>query len=141
MADLFHIWGGDLVAGPSVGASDAQGDLLTTPTDHAQSLGSAANLSNPTIQRLLRRLLTNPGEYIWQPDYGAGLSRFLGQPLNKPAMTAVIRSQIFLEAAVAQSPAPVVTLTAQKDGSVFCHILYSDAATGKPTPLSFSITS
>ena len=27
-------------------------------------------------QRVLRRLLTNPGDYIWHPEYGAGLPRW-----------------------------------------------------------------
>lgn len=142
MPDLFHLWGNDLVAGPGLGRVDATGDLLTVGTDNNEIQNdSDLDLSGMTLQRLLRRLLTNPGEYLWQPTYGAGLGRFMGQPLNKPAMTAIIRSQIFLEAAVSQTPAPIITLTAQKDGSVLCHILYSDAETGKPVPLSFSITS
>jgi phage baseplate assembly protein W len=101
---------------------------------------SVDNFTTKTTQRLLRRLLTNPGEYIWQPGYGAGLGRFLGQPINVQALTAVVRSQIFLEAAVNQTPAPVITLTAQKGGTVLCHILYTDAESGKPVPLQFSIT-
>jgi phage baseplate assembly protein W len=139
MADVYHLWGNDLVAGPQVvapGVVASGGDLLTVGGDAL----SFDNFTNKTTQRLLRRLLTNPGEYIWQPGYGAGLPRFLGQPLNIRAITAVIRSQIFLEESVSQTPAPVITLTAKKDGSVLCHILYTDAASGKPTPLQFSIT-
>lgn len=141
MADLYHYWGSDLAAGPHLdesGQNDPRGDLLTVGQG-SHSFG-VSDVSTATIQRLLRRLLTNPGEYLWQPNYGAGLARFLGQPVNKPALTAIIRSQIFLEAAVSQTPPPVITLTAQKDGTVSCHIIYTDAATGKPTPLSFSIT-
>lgn len=140
MADVYHLWGSDLVAGPAqqvpAGVSDAGGDLLTVG---GESL-SFDNFTTKTTQRLLRRLLTNPGEYIWQPGYGAGLSRFLGQPINVLALTAVVRSQIFLEASVSQTPAPVITLTARKDGTVLCYILYTDAESGKPVPLQFSIT-
>jgi hypothetical protein len=31
-------------------------------------------------QRVLRRLLTNPGSYIWHLEYGAGLPQHVGQP-------------------------------------------------------------
>jgi hypothetical protein len=139
MADVFHLWSQDLVAGPvdannSMGTVDADGDLLTVGGDDPEQ-----PLEGKTVQRLLRRLLTNPGEYIWHPGYGAGLSRFLGQPISVPVLTAVIRSQIFLEAAVSQTPAPVITVAAQKNGTVNCHILYTDAITGKPTPVQFSI--
>ena len=36
-------------------------------------------------QRVLRRLLTNPGDYIWQPGYGAGLGQFVGKPASAGA--------------------------------------------------------
>ena len=61
--------------------------------------GDISVASGPLLgqQRVLRRLLTNPGEYIWQLDYGAGLARFIGQPVNPSQITAVIRSEIFKE--------------------------------------------
>ena len=63
-----------------------------------------ASATGPLLgqQRVLRRLLTSPGDYIWQLDYGAGLARFIGQPVNPLQIKAVIRSQIFKEAAVAR---------------------------------------
>jgi phage baseplate assembly protein W len=137
VADVFHMWGSDLVAGPintAAGVVNSTGDLLTVGGTDLEQSGQGK-----TVQRLLRRLLTNPGEYMWQPGYGAGLGRFLGQPISVPVITAVIRSQIFLEAAVAQSPAPVITVTALKNGTVSCRILYTDALTGKPTPVQFVI--
>ena len=60
MADAFHQWGSDLATGSTGDISTISGQLLGQ-------------------QRVLRRLLTNPGEYIWQLDYGAGLARFIGQ--------------------------------------------------------------
>ena len=58
MHDIAHQWGSD---------------LLTS------SVGDLASVSGPLLgqQRVLRRLLTNPGDYIWQLDYGAGLARFI----------------------------------------------------------------
>ncbi len=56
MYDLSHQWGDDLTVGPT-------GDMaLVTGSVFGQ-------------QRVLRRLMTNPGDYIWQLDYGAGLAQ------------------------------------------------------------------
>ena len=83
MPDLSHTFGGDVQV-------SANGDLLTA---------SSLNLSQ---QRILRRLMTNPGDYIWQPSYGAGLAQFVGSPASAAQIRAVVRSQIFKEAAVAR---------------------------------------
>ena len=120
MPDVFHQFGSDLVSGPT-------GDL-------AVASGSAAGQ-----QRVLRRLLTNPGDYIWQPTYGAGLGQFVGQPVSPAQIRAVIRSQIFKEAAVARTPEPVIDVSADPGGTFYVHIRYADAATGATQTLSFSM--
>jgi phage baseplate assembly protein W len=121
MPDLSHVWSADL----SVGAT---GDL---------ALASGSELGQ---QRVLRRLLTNPGDYIWQLDYGAGLAQFIGQPIAAPAIRAVIRSQIFKEAAVAQSPEPVIDVQFDASGTLYVHIRYVDADTGATQVLNFPVT-
>ena len=121
--DIFHQWGADLVTGPT-------GDLA--PSTDAQR----------GQQRVLRRLLTNPGDYLWQPDYGAGLARFIGQPGNAGQIRAVIRGQISREAAVARSPEPVIDVEfspAGAIGTVYVHIRYVDAPSGQTQLLSFSV--
>ena len=120
MPDLSHEFAGDLLAGPT-------GDL---------ALSEGAVLGR---QRVLRRLLTNPGEYIWAPEYGAGLGRFVGQPASAERIRAVVRSQIFRERAVARSPEPVVDVRAGDDGRVEVSIRYADAETGATQALSFSV--
>jgi phage baseplate assembly protein W len=90
-------------------------------------------------QRVLRRLLTNPGDYIWQPDYGAGLGRFVGQPAAPERIRAVVRSQIFRERSVARSPEPVVEVQAGDDGRVFVAIRYADADSGETMSISFRV--
>ena len=119
MQDLLLAWRGDLSAGPS-------GDVATAD-------GAAAGQ-----QRVLRRLLTNPGDYIWQPDYGAGLGRYIGMPANAADIAATIRSQIFMEASVARSPEPVIDVQSGDDGAVYVQIQYADATGGEQT-LSFSM--
>ena len=120
MPDLSHQFGTDLMIG-------ATGDLL------------AVNAPLLTRQRVLRRLLTNPGDYIWQPSYGAGLAQFVGQPANAARIRAVVRSQIFQEAAVAQNPQPVIDVQGNTDSSVYVYIRYADAASGQTQVLSFSV--
>jgi len=119
--DATLLWGGDLSAGPT-------GDLaLATGT----ALGQ---------QRVLRRLLTNPGDYIWQLQYGAGLAQFVGAPCNIAAIKAAIRSQIFMESAVTRLPEPLIDVQSAQDGSVYVYIRYVDATDSTTQVLSFSVS-
>ena len=124
MADVAHQWGSDLSTGPT---------------------GDVATVSGPLLgqQRVLRRLLTTPGEYIWQLDYGAGLARFIGQPANLLRIRAVIRSPIFKEATVARSPEPVIDVQVMPGGGagvVYVYIRYVDTESSQTQVLSFSVT-
>jgi phage baseplate assembly protein W len=120
MADLAVQFGGDLSISPA-------GDIaLVDGTDLTQ-------------QRVLRRMLTNAGDYIWQLGYGAGLGQFIGQPGAPAAINGVARTQMLREAAVAQTPAPVVTTAAATDGTVTLTLRYADAATGQTNLVSFSV--
>lgn len=122
--DIFHQWGADLVPGPT-------GDLAT------------ATNAQRGQQRVLRRLLTSPGDYLWQPDYGAGLARFIGQPGNAAQIRAVIRGQISREAAVARTPEPVIDVEfspAGAVGTVYVQIRYVDAPSEQTQLLSFSVS-
>lgn len=124
MTDISHQWGSDLSVGPT-------GDL---------AMVSGAQLGQ---QRVLRRLLTNPGDYIWQMDYGAGLARFIGQPGNELKIRAVIRSQIFKEAVVARTPEPVIDVQVSPGGApgtVYVYIRYVDLPSGQTQILSFSVS-
>jgi hypothetical protein len=124
MADIAHQWGSDLGFGPTGDIAVVAGSVLGQ-------------------QRVLRRLLTNPLDYIWQPGYGAGLASFVGQPANALQICATIRSQIFKEAAVAQNPEPTVDVTLNPGGAsgdVYAYILYTDAQTGQTQVLTFSVS-
>jgi phage baseplate assembly protein W len=120
MSDLLHLYGGDLAVGPG-------GDL--------------ASVSGPALgqQRVLRRLLTNPGDYLWNPSYGAGLAQFVGQPASAARIRSVIRSQIFQEAAVARQPEPVIEARVDPGGSVIVLVRYADSSTGQTQVLSFAV--
>lgn len=120
MPDLSHLYGSDIIVGPG-------GDLATA---YATQLGQ---------QRVLRRLLTNPGDYLWNAGYGAGLAQFVGQPANVARIRSVIRSQIFKESTVARSPEPAIDVTADAVGTVTVQIRYADSGTGTPQLLSFIV--
>ncbi len=124
MADAFHQWGSDLATGSTGDISTISGQLLGQ-------------------QRVLRRLLTNPGEYIWQLDYGAGLARFIGQPISPLQIRAVVRSQIFKESAVARQPEPVIDVQVSPGGAagtVYVYIRYVDADNRQTQALAFSVS-
>lgn len=118
--DIAHYFSSDLALGATGGLQVADDTLLSQ-------------------QRILRRLLTNPGDYIWEPDYGAGLPRYIGQKLDLTALTALIRSQMYLEGSVEQQPEPQIEVTPILNG-VYVRIQYVEAQTGKPATLSFDVT-
>jgi phage baseplate assembly protein W len=120
MTDLALVFGSDLTV-------DASGDLATVDG------------TEEGVERILRRLLTNPAEYIWNPSYGAGLPQFLGEPVNTTRIQAVIRRQMLLEAIVARDPPPVITVTGRADNSVFVDIKYVDSTTSRTVALSASV--
>jgi hypothetical protein len=121
MPDLLHQFGSDLSVGPT-------GDLAAVS---GVALGQ---------QRVLRRLLTNPGDYIWHRSYGAGLGRFVGQTADLQRIHAVVRSQIFKEPAVARSPEPVIDVKADLAGRIYVYIQYTDALSEHTQVLSFSFS-
>jgi hypothetical protein len=123
LADLDQYIGADL-------AVSATGDLATVAdTKRGQ-------------QRVVRRLLTNPGDYIFHPEYGAGLPRYVGSTADVAKIRALISGQMQLEEAVARSPAPVVDVKPipVSDGGGFAvSIRYVDAPSGEPVTLSFNV--
>lgn len=119
MSDLDHYIGGDLGVSPT-------GDLL---------------IASDTIegqQRVLRRLLTNPGDYIWHPSYGAGLPQEVGQVMDARRILGTVRSQIFNESIVQRSPDPNIIISKITNG-VSARIQYVDSTTKKSVSLNFDI--
>lgn len=111
MADLAHVVGQDLQL-------SASGDLLLVDT------------VAETQQRVLHRLLTSSGSYIWQPGYGAGLPGLIGSVASQQQVAAIIRAQIAYEPAVSATPEPQVVLATGGAGVVAATITYTDAVSG-----------
>ena len=122
MSDALLQWGSDLATG-------ASGDLALTTG------------SSLTQQRVLRRLLTNQGCYIWQPGYGGGLGQYVGTPTNDREIAGSIKGQMLLEAAVSTQPEPTIMAQAFASGTLFVEIQYVDALSGGTELLTFSVSS
>lgn len=117
MGDLALVFGGDL-------ALASAGDI---------ALAQAGAL---TEQRVLRRLLTNRGDYIWQISYGGGMGQFVGVAGAAAPAVSVARAQMAQEARVAQTPLPQIGASTDVASGVVLTISYQDATTGQPTLLS-----
>ena len=120
MNDLDHYIGGDI-------ALSGTADLNVSTSLTASQ------------QRVLRRLLTNPGDYPWHPDYGAGLAAEVGKLADERRIRGLILAHIFKESVVLQNPAPVITVT-QIQGGVSVRIQYADAQTGQLASLAFDVS-
>lgn len=119
MPDCNHLWGQDLSISATGDIAIVDGDSMTT-------------------QRILRRLMTAQGDYIWNLTYGGGVPGRVGDVADVALINSVIRSQIALEAAVARSPAPVITVTPILNG-ISVYIKFWSASTGQEKTLSFNI--
>ena len=107
MPDIAHDFGSDMVLAPNGDVALASGTALTQ-------------------QRVLRRLLTNPGDYIWDVNYGAGVGAMVGQTVDARRIAAIVRAQMFQEASVAKNPLPTVSVAAGAAGVARAFIAYVD---------------
>ena len=98
MIALTAKWGGDLTLSPA-------GDLAAVPVEiEAQ-------------QRIIRRLLTNPGSYIWHLDYGAGLGRQIGKPYVARSVENTVIDHLRRESLVSARSPPSVQISGVSDQS------------------------
>jgi hypothetical protein len=121
MYDLFHEWGGDLIA-------NSGGDL------------ALSNGSDTVSQRVCRRLLTNGGDYIWNLNYGGGLGQFVGSPTHPDDIEAIVRTQLALETSVPTTPTPQISASVVDvaRGYVVATITYLDPVSMAPVQLNIS---
>jgi nucleoid-associated protein YgaU len=91
-------------------------------------------------QRILRRLLTNPGSYKWHPAYGAGVLQHVGDTdRNLKAIEGLIISQVHMGQGVAQTPPATVTFDISGD-TVTANIQYTDQESNSRQFISFTVT-
>jgi hypothetical protein len=120
MSEAWHQFGSDLL--PS-----ANGDLLTVDSVLESQ------------QRVIRRLMTNAGDYIWQPTYGAGLPAKIGDPFDVATIESIVQSQMYLEDSVVRTPPPDVEVASFPNG-MYVDISYTEADSNQDASLSFPVT-
>jgi hypothetical protein len=116
VVDIGHQWGADLEVSPT-------GDLAT--------IGGASEAT----QRIIRRLLTNPSDYIWNLGFG--------KTTPGAQIEAIARSQMMREPAVAKSPPPEIELpksTGRDTGTLALSIRYVDATSGQQNSVTIPLT-
>jgi hypothetical protein len=129
-ADAFQWWGQDLALTPTGDLAAADG----IPRDN---------------QRIFRRLCTNGsesgaqiGEYCFHPTYGGSAPWYVGQTTQGLMLEGVIRSQMYMEDSVSQSPEPDITINGQPNGDYTAQIQYTNDDTGEQVPaLVMDVTS
>lgn len=115
MTDAFHEFGNDLVIGPT-------GELLMVQG------------SQETQQRLIRRLLTPQGSYLWNLAYGCGAAQQVGTNITTREIGAIksaLLAAALQEPGVAQQPTPEIDIQVTDNG-VIASVRYTDAQTKKP---------
>lgn len=122
LQDIDHEWGQDI-------ALSNTGDLaLVSGTKRGQ-------------QRILRRLMTNRGDYLFQENYGAGVLAAIGSTEDSGSIVGTVRAQVLLEDSVAPTPPPVTKIQnapgAADGSSLAVSIAYTDQPSNAPTVLAF----
>lgn len=120
LAEVGHLWGSDLRLSPT-------GDL---------SLVIGADRSK---ERVLRRLLTNTGDYLFAADYGGNIPAEVGEIANNAKIDGLVRGQMRLEQTVSQAAPPSVSVTNTAKG-VAVGISYIAAPDQTPAALSFTVS-
>lgn len=117
MADLKHTHGEDLQLSPTGGLA------LSSGVDE-------------TIERIYRRIMTNPGDDIWNVEYGAGIPATIGSPTPEDRIKSQIFNQLRLEAGVDQTTIPTVEVTKNSLGLITANIKCVAATTGEPITIN-----
>lgn len=89
------------------------------------------------IQRIIRRLLTNPGEWPPFKSYGGGLRKWINEPLTFQSTLYIkndIISQLMQEPDIAGIPSPIVDLARITEGLLVTIKVF----TKELVPVSFS---
>jgi hypothetical protein len=123
MIDISHEWGEDL-------RLSASGDLLTSAQHET------------TRQKLVRRLLTNPGDDLWNLEFGLGLGYYVGRTIDVREIEAKVRSQLSREPNVAAIPPARVEVESdgvEPGGRCVLRISYVDKSTGSAKTATLSL--
>lgn len=121
--DVHHIIGDDILL-------DKSNDLLFVfDTDE-------------TNQRIMRRLFTNKGTYIWNAKWGASIPWRVGDTLSAEVYREIvneIRAAVLEDDDVAKDPPPEITIEQISNGLI-CYIRYYNLSEDEHDTISLRIT-
>lgn len=135
MADLYLDYGTDLNFAPNGDIQVVRGSILTN-------------------QRLARRFFTNPqqrdasgnaiakADYIFHPDYGTGLGRFVESLVNETVQRQIellMAGQARLESTVAPMPLPTASSVFKLTGELNVYLRYTTRE-GRQAQTGFSLS-
>jgi hypothetical protein len=121
MLTLRCSWGGDLIVA-------ANGDIAASPATDAIS------------EKLIRRLLTNPGDYFWSPTFGGGLGAQVGGVATPEMLQAIIQVQLAQENEVLRYPVPTIEVSRPSpnpNGLFLSNITFQTSSANGVNSLSF----
>jgi len=120
MGDLNHFWSSDIEVSGSGDASFVDG-------------------STESQQLIIRDICTNPGDYIWHPEYGCGAGAYVGETANKlKELKAKILFRLAAYPEILRSPVPEVTISPD-DTKINIKIKYQEAESQKWAILNFDV--
>lgn len=114
------------------------GDILLTP---ARSIAVATGVDGVN-QRILRRVISAAGNYLWHPKEGVGAGKDVGAVPNQQTLSRIkarINGAVLYDDDVAKSPAPMITFDTKIANLLSVTIKYTYAPTGQLQTLSFNL--
>jgi len=121
MTEIYHWVGNDLQLSASGGIQETSG-------------------VEASRQRIARRLITNPGDYIFHPEYGAGIPAYIGRLASQNEIKAVVLGQVLLESTVSKTTQPIVNVSQiAGTGNVTIDVTYTYAETGELATITVTV--
>lgn len=98
--------------------------------------------TDETNQRIMRRLFTNKGTYIWNAKWGASIPWRVGDTLSAEVYREIvneIRAAVLEDGNVAKDPLPEITIEQSSNGLI-CYIRYYNLSEDEHDIISLRIT-
>lgn len=98
--------------------------------------------TNETNQRIMRRLFTNKGGYIWNSKWGASIPWKIGEPFSQEVYQDIIKevkAAVLEDDDVAKDPPPVIQIETVFNG-IICYIRYYNLASNEHDTVSLRMS-
>lgn len=79
-------------------------------------------------QRIIRRILTNKKQLIFQPEFGVGVPKYVHEGISTSVFNEIkqrVIQEIYKEEAVARNPGPEIIITSTYNGIFISIVVYT----------------